>query len=94
MTEITETPAAQAPEDKKPAEEEETNAEEATNGNHNGDSETNGDAQEETGDKPEPPKEMRAIVLTSFGGFKGLKVLKKPEPTPQAGEVLIRVKAW
>lgn len=92
MTEITETPAAQAPEDKKP--EEEINAEEATNGNHNGESETNGEAQEETGDKPEPPKEMRAIVLTSFGGFKGLKVLKKPEPTPQAGEVLIRVKAW
>lgn len=91
MTEITETPAAQAPEEKKP--QEETIAEVATNG-HNGESETNGDAQEETGDKPEPPKEMRAIVLTSFGGFKGLKVLKKPEPTPQAGEVLIRVKAW
>lgn len=93
MTEITETPAAQAPEEKKP--EEEINAEEATNGNHNnGESETNGDAQEETGEKAEPPKEMRAIVLTSFGGFKGLKVLKKPEPAPQAGEVLIRVKAW
>lgn len=91
MTEITETPAAQAPEEKKP--EDEINAEEATNGNHNGESETNGDAQEESGDKTEPPKEMRAIVLTSFGGFKGLKVLKKPEPTPQAGEVLIRVKA-
>ncbi|KAJ6638740.1 Synaptic vesicle membrane protein VAT-1 like-like, partial [Pseudolycoriella hygida] len=91
MTEITETPAAQAPEDQKPVEE--TNAEEATNGNHNGEPETNGETQEEVTEKPEPPKEMRAIVLTSFGGFKGLKVLKKPEPTPQAGEVLIRVKA-
>lgn len=41
-----------------------------------------------------PPKEMRAVVLTGFGGFKNVKILKKPEPAPQAGEVLIRVKAW
>ncbi|XP_065090005.1 synaptic vesicle membrane protein VAT-1 homolog-like [Ochlerotatus camptorhynchus] len=40
-----------------------------------------------------PPKEMRAVVLTGFGGFKNVKILKKPEPAPQAGEVLIRVKA-
>uniref|UniRef100_A0A182Q8P4 Uncharacterized protein n=1 Tax=Anopheles farauti TaxID=69004 RepID=A0A182Q8P4_9DIPT len=43
--------------------------------------------------KEDPPKEMRAVVLTGFGGFKNVKILKKPEPTPQAGEVLIRVKA-
>lgn len=51
---------------------------------------TNGDGKSE----PDPPKEMRAIVLTGFGGLKGVKIQKKPEPTPQAGEVLIRVKAW
>lgn len=42
----------------------------------------------------EPVKEMRAVVLTGFGGFKGVKIQKKPEPTAQAGEVLIRVRAW
>ncbi|XP_055606939.1 synaptic vesicle membrane protein VAT-1 homolog-like [Uranotaenia lowii] len=40
-----------------------------------------------------PAKEMRAVTLTGFGGFKNIKILKKPEPTPAAGEVLIRVKA-
>lgn len=65
----------------------------------NGEQQTNGEGAEPTGDdkeedKPEPPKEMRAIVLTGFGGLKGVKVLKKPEPTLQDGEVLIRVKAW
>ncbi|XP_021925409.1 synaptic vesicle membrane protein VAT-1 homolog-like [Zootermopsis nevadensis] len=49
----------------------------------------------ETADKtPEqPPKEMRAVVLTGFGGLKSVKVLKKPEPTLGEGEILIRVKA-
>lgn len=42
----------------------------------------------------EQPKEMRSVVLTSFGGLKSVKVLKKPEPILNAGEVLIRVKAW
>ncbi len=42
----------------------------------------------------EPPKEMRAVVLTGFGGLKSVKLLKKPEPTLAEGEVLIRVKAW
>lgn len=42
----------------------------------------------------QPPKEMRAVVLTGFGGLKSVKVLKKPEPTLGEGEVLIRVKAW
>lgn len=41
-----------------------------------------------------PPNEMRAIVLTGFGGLKAVKVMKKPEPTPGEGEILIRVKAW
>lgn len=42
----------------------------------------------------EPPKEMKSIVLTSFGGLKSVKILKKPEPTVGADDVLIRVKAW
>ncbi|KAK8771363.1 hypothetical protein V5799_025393 [Amblyomma americanum] len=41
-----------------------------------------------------PAKEMRAIVLTGFGGLKTVKVLKKPEPAAAEGELLIRVKAW
>uniref|UniRef100_L7M5D0 Putative synaptic vesicle membrane protein vat-1 n=1 Tax=Rhipicephalus pulchellus TaxID=72859 RepID=L7M5D0_RHIPC len=40
-----------------------------------------------------PAKEMRAIVLTGFGGLKTVKVLKKPEPAVAEGELLIRVKA-
>ncbi|GFO27090.1 synaptic vesicle membrane protein vat-1-like protein [Plakobranchus ocellatus] len=40
-----------------------------------------------------PPKEMKSIVLTGFGGVKMLKVQQKPEPTPGDGDVLIRVKA-
>lgn len=53
-----------------------------------------GDAATEPVAEPEPPKEMRAVVLTSFGGLKSVKTLKKPEPTVGEGEVLIRVKAW
>lgn len=41
-----------------------------------------------------PKKEMRAVVLTGFGGLKSVKILKKPEPSVSKGEVLIRVKAW
>lgn len=40
-----------------------------------------------------PVKEMRAVVLTGFGGLKTVKILKKPEPTVGEGELLIRVKA-
>lgn len=40
------------------------------------------------------PKEMRAVLLTGFGGLNKLKVTKKPMPEPQEGEVKIRVKAW
>lgn len=50
-------------------------------------------AKSEPKEEVPPPKEMRAVVLTGFGGFKNVKILKKPEPAPQAGEVLIRVKA-
>lgn len=39
-------------------------------------------------------KQMRTIVLTGFGGVKMLKTQQKSEPTPNEGEVLIRVKAW
>lgn len=107
MTETKETPAAQAtPEtteaapaaatESEAAEDSSPTAAEAggdqTNGADTAAAETNGDEKEE--DKPEPPKEMRAIVLTGFGGLKGVKVLKKPEPSVQAGEVLIRVKSW
>ncbi|KAG8233555.1 hypothetical protein J437_LFUL013767 [Ladona fulva] len=54
---------------------------------------------EENGEKKaateQPPaKEMRAVVLTAFGGLKSIKVMKKPEPSVGEGEVLIRVKAW
>lgn len=54
---------------------------------------TNGET-ENGEEKPDPPKEMRAVVLTGFGGLKGVKILKKPEPSVQPGEVIIRVKAW
>lgn len=54
------------------------------------------DAEQESPEKApeEPPKEMKAVVLTGFGGLKSVKLLKKPEPTLGEGEVLIRVKAW
>lgn len=51
-------------------------------------------ATEEKEKETPPPKEMRAVVLTGFGGLKTVKILKKPEPTVGEGEVLIRVKAW
>lgn len=53
-----------------------------------------GKAEEAEKTPEEPPKEMRAVVLTGFGGLKSVKVLKKPEPAVAEGEVLIRVKAW
>lgn len=42
----------------------------------------------------EPPKEMRSVVLTSFGGLKSVKILKKPEPTLGPDDIIIRVRAW
>jgi len=63
----------------------ETEPKEQKNGEQNG---------EEEKDKSQPAvKEMKAIVLTGFGGLKSVKVLKRPEPQLQEGEVLIRVKA-
>lgn len=61
-----------------------------------GDEQTNGNTtpdKKEDKEEKEPPKEMKAIVLTQFGGYKGVKIQKKPEPAPQEGEVLIRVRA-
>lgn len=49
---------------------------------------------EPVAEEKEPPKEMRAVVLTGFGGLKSVKILKKPEPSLNEGELLIRVKAW
>lgn len=39
-------------------------------------------------------KEMRAVILTGFGGLNKLRVTKKAMPELQGGEVKIRVKAW
>lgn len=39
-------------------------------------------------------QEMRAVVLTAFGGINRIKVMKRAVPTPEEGEVLIRVKSW
>lgn len=52
-----------------------------------------GDETVEVAEEQTAPKEMRAVVLTGFGGLKYVKVQKKPEPTAGEGEVLIRVKA-
>lgn len=104
MTETNETvPAAPATtEPTKPAPAEEAAAKPAENGHgeeSTAEGQTNGngtteEAAKEEEKKEDPPKEMRSIVLTGFGGYKGVKILKRPEPTAQAGEVLIRVRAW
>lgn len=96
--ELKEAAAAAAAE--KPAEKVENGNGEAAateNGNGTAEAETNGTTDGETKEeekKEDPPKEMRSIVLSGFGGYKGVKILKKPEPTAQEGEVLIRVRAW
>lgn len=41
--------------------------------------------------EPEPPKEMRAVILNGFGGLKSVKIVRRPEPALADGEVLIRV---
>lgn len=105
MTETNETAAA-APattEPTKAAPVEEAPAKPAENGHGdaaeaeaqtNGTNGTTEEAAKEEEKKEEPIKEMKSIVLTNFGGYKGVKILKKPEPTAAAGEVLIRVRAW
>uniref|UniRef100_A0A1L8E0P3 Putative zinc-binding oxidoreductase n=1 Tax=Nyssomyia neivai TaxID=330878 RepID=A0A1L8E0P3_9DIPT len=98
MTETTEAPAAATQPDKKTPTEG-TNPDATTTPNEeqqaaNGADEKKVVVEEKEATPPqEPPKEMRAVVLTGFGGFKGVKILKKPEPTLQAGEVLIRVRS-
>ena len=54
-----------------------------------------GDAPPEEAAPPEKVvKEVRAIVLSGFGGVKMLKTVKKPEICAGDGELKIRVKAW
>ncbi|KAM4630349.1 synaptic vesicle membrane protein VAT-1 homolog-like [Polymixia lowei] len=42
---------------------------------------------------PADAKEMRAVILSGFGGLNKLRVTRKTMPEPQEGEVKIRVKA-
>lgn len=84
-------PAEEAP--AKPAENGHGDAAEAE-AQTNGTNGTTEEAAKEEEKKEDPIKEMKSIVLTNFGGYKGVKILKKPEPTAGAGEVLIRVRAW
>jgi hypothetical protein len=55
-----------------------------------------GDNLKENGDKSssESPKDMRAVVINGFGGFKNIKALKRSEPMLSENEVLIKVKVW
>lgn len=106
MTETNETVAAApaAVEPTKAAPVEEAPAKPVENGNGeaaaveepqtNGTNGTTEEAAKEEEKKEDPPKEMRAIVLTGFGGYKGVKIQKKPEAVVGAGEVLIRVRSW
>lgn len=103
MTETSETvaaPAAAEPTKASPTEAApESKPAENGNGEAAAEPQTNGtetaeEAAKEEEKIEEPIKEMRSIVLTGFGGYKGVKTLKKPEPTAAAGEVLIRVRAW
>lgn len=67
---------------------------EAKEAHENGTGEATTETNNVTEPEKEAAKEMRAVVLTGFGGLKSVKILKKPEPTLNEGEVLIRVKAW
>lgn len=61
---------------------------------NNKDGKAGQDGKEATEEQTPPTKEMKAVVLTCFGGLKAVKIQNKPEPTLGEGEVLIRVKAW
>lgn len=61
---------------------------------NNKDGKAGQDGKEATEEQTPPTKEMKAVVLTCFGGLKAVKIQNKPEPTLSEGEVLIRVKAW
>lgn len=39
-------------------------------------------------------RDMRAVLLSGFGGLNKLRVARKVMPEPQEGELKIRVKAW
>ena len=41
-----------------------------------------------------PPKEMRGVTLTGYGGIRMVKVTKMPEVDPKEGELVIRVRSW
>lgn len=56
--------------------------------------EKNGAKEPESAVTAPDSKEMRAVLLSGFGGLNKLKVTKKTMPEPQEGEVKIRVKAW
>ncbi|KAK9728738.1 hypothetical protein QE152_g17043 [Popillia japonica] len=79
-------PAPAAPEEQK-TENPPTNEKEEIKENGTGDAGENTEA-------VAAPKEMRAVILTGFGGLKTVKTQKKNEPSVSEGEVLIRVKAW
>lgn len=51
------------------------------------------DKKEKEAEQAPPVPEMKAVVLTGFGGLKSVKILQKPQPTAGEGEILIRVKA-
>ncbi|KAB5558826.1 hypothetical protein PHYPO_G00021660 [Pangasianodon hypophthalmus] len=55
--------------------------------------EKNGAKEPESAVNAPDSKEMRAVLLSGFGGLNKLKVTKKSMPEPQEGEVKIRVKA-
>lgn len=90
MSEQQETVASNAEEQKN----EQPASEEAKEVKENGTGDSTTESHNATEAEKEVPKEMRAVVLTGFGGLKSVKILKKPEPTLNEGEVLIRVKAW
>ncbi|KAI8504407.1 Type I Polyketide synthase, partial [Branchiostoma belcheri] len=50
---------------------------------------------EDAAPEPEAPpeKEVRAVVLSGFGGINKVKVMRRSEPKPAEGEILVRVKA-
>jgi len=53
-------------------------------------------AAEDAAPEPEAPpeKEVRTVVLSGYGGINKVKVMRRSEPKPAEGEILVRVKAW
>ncbi|XP_035679623.1 synaptic vesicle membrane protein VAT-1 homolog-like [Branchiostoma floridae] len=52
-------------------------------------------AAEDAAPEPEAPpeKEVRTVVLSGYGGINKVKVMRRSEPKPAEGEILVRVKA-